>query len=320
MWKTVLRRFLVMIPQLFILSVIVFFVAKLLPGDPFSGLLTPETSAAAIDAMREKLGLNDPWYIQYINWLKKVFHGDFGISYQYRIPVFKVIGERIWNSFRLSLITLILTYLIALPMGILSGRYVGTKIDKAITLYNFISFSIPSFVLGILLLWLFGYQLKLFPTSGSASFSGNASFIAYQWDKFYHALLPAITGALLGTVGITRYLRNEIIDAKYSEYVKTALSKGIPMKYVYRHHIIRNSLLPIAATFGYQITGLLSGSVFLETIFGYPGMGQLFINSIGGRDYSVIIVLILLYGFLTLLGTLLSDIILSIVDPRIRIQ
>lgn len=320
MWKTIVRRFLLMIPQLFFVSIIVFAIAKLLPGDPFSGMIDPNISPARIEELRIKLGLYDPWYVQYIRWIKNISHGDFGVSYTFKVPVLSVINDRIWNSFRLSLVTLILTYALALPFGILSGKYEGSRIDKYITLYNFISFSIPSFVLGILLLWLFGYKLRWFPTSGSASFGIVPGSFKYYIDKFYYTLLPGITGALLSTVGITRYLRNEIIDSKYSEYVKTALSKGIPMKYVYRNHIIRNSLLPIAATFGYQITGLLSGSVFLETIFGYPGMGQLFISSIGNRDYSVITILILLYGFLTLLGTLLSDIILSIVDPRIRIQ
>ncbi len=142
----------------------------------------------------------------------------------------------------------------------------------------------------------------------------------WYWSKFYHIILPAITYAILGTTGIIQYLRSEIIDAKSLDYVRTARSKGIPMKKVYSKHIFRNSLLPIAAFLGFTITGLLGGSIFIETIFGYPGMGQLFITSIVTRDYSVITALVMLYGFLTLLGSLLSDIIMSIVDPRIRIE
>lgn len=320
MWKTSLRRFLIMIPQLFILSIFVFIVAKMLPGDPFTGLLTPEISYESIIELRQKLGLNDPLYVQYIRWIKNVFRGDFGISYVYKLPVITLIGERIWNTFLLSLLTLILTYLLAIPFGILSGKYDGSRIDKAITLYNFISYSIPTFVLAILSLWLFGYQLRLFPTSGSVSLGMIPGTFSYWLDKFYHALLPALTTAVLSTVGITRYLRNEIIDAKTSEYVKTAKSKGLSENLIYKNHIFRNSLLPIATFFGYQITGLLGGSIFIESIFGYPGMGQLFVQAITGRDYSIILILIMFYGFLTLLGTLLSDIILTIVDPRIRIQ
>lgn len=133
-------------------------------------------------------------------------------------------------------------------------------------------------------------------------------------------LLPAMTYAILGTTAVIQYLRSEIIDAKSMDYVRTARSKGIPIKKVYSRHIFRNSLLPIAAFLGFTITGLLGGSIFIETIFGYQGMGQLFIQSISSRDYSVITALVLLFGFLTLLGSLLSDIIMSIVDPRIRID
>lgn len=133
-------------------------------------------------------------------------------------------------------------------------------------------------------------------------------------------LLPALSYALIATTGTVQYLRNEIIDAKTQDYVRTARAKGVPTKKVYSHHIFRNSLLPIAAFFGFQITGLLGGSVMIETVFAYPGMGSLFIESINSRDYSVITTLVLLYGLLTLMGSLLSDIIMSIVDPRIRID
>ena len=144
--------------------------------------------------------------------------------------------------------------------------------------------------------------------------------MGYFWSKVYHLILPAITYAFLATTSIIQYLRSEIIDAQTQDFVKTARSKGIPMNKVYTRHIFRNSLLPIAAFLGFSITGILGGSVFIETIFGFPGMGQLFIQSIMGRDYSVITALVMLYGFLALLGSLLSDIILSIVDPRIRIE
>ena len=142
----------------------------------------------------------------------------------------------------------------------------------------------------------------------------------YVFSKMYHMLLPAITYAILGTTAIIQYLRTEVIDAKTMDYVRTARSKGVPVRKVYTRHIFRNSLLPIAAFFGFTITGLLGGSIFIETIFGFPGLGQLFILSILSRDYSVITALVMLYGFLALLGSLLSDIIMSIVDPRIRIE
>lgn len=320
MWKTVLRRILIMIPQIIVLSILVFILAKMMPGDPFSGLIDPNVSLARIEELRQQLGLNDPWHIQYIRWIKNLLHGDLGISYTYKLRVSTLIGQRGVNTFILSLFSVILSYSIAIPLGILAGRYNGSKLDKIVILYNYISYAIPTFVLSILMLWLFGYTLRIFPTSGSVDLGVEPGTIHYYINRFYHIILPSITYALLSTVGTIQYLRNEVIDAKQMDYVKTARSKGVPVNKVYTKHIFRNSLLPIAAFFGYTITGLLGGSVFIETIFGYPGMGQLFISSIGARDYSVITTLILMYGLLTLTGTLLSDIILSIVDPRIRIE
>lgn len=320
MWKTVLRRTLIMIPQLIILSLLIFILAKLMPGDPLSGLVDPNISPETIDALREKLGLNDPWHVQYVEWVKNMFQGDFGISYTYKLPVLYLIGQKANNTLLLSIFSVILSYSISIPLGMLAGRYNGSRLDKFVTLYNFISYAVPTFVLSLLMLWLFGYVLQWFPTSGSVDLGIEPGTFKYFLNRVYHVILPAFTYALLSTVGTIQYLRNEVIDAKQQDYVRTARSKGVPVSKVYSKHIFRNSLLPIAAFLGYTITGLLGGSIFIETIFGYPGMGQLFISSISSRDYSVITVLVLMYGTLTLIGTLLSDIILSIVDPRIRIE
>ncbi|MGX9135509.1 oligopeptide ABC transporter permease [Rummeliibacillus sp. JY-2-4R] len=320
MWKTIIRRVLIMIPQLFVLSLVVFILAKFMPGDPFSGLITPDTDPNRIEELRQQAGFYDPWYVRYWHWLINIFHGDFGDSYTFKMSVASLIGERGLNTFWLSLVSVFLVYLIAIPLGVIAGRYQNSLKDKTIVLYSFISYAIPTFVLALIFLYIFGYQLSWFPTSGTVDVDKDPGTIGYFWSKVYHLLLPAITYAVLGTTGIIQYLRSEIIDAKTQDYVKTARSKGIPMKKVYSRHIFRNSLLPIAAFLGFTITGLLGGSVFIETIFGFPGMGQLFIQSISARDYSVITTLVMLYGFLTLLGSLLSDIIMSIVDPRIRIE
>ncbi|QQK09036.1 oligopeptide ABC transporter permease [Miniphocaeibacter halophilus] len=319
MWKTILRRFLVMIPQLFILSIMIFVLAQFMPGDPFTGLITPDTDAATIERLREEAGLNDPVHIQYINWIKNAAKGDLGRSYTQQLPVTKVIGSRVANTFSLSLLSLVLMYAIALPLGIIAGRYNGSRIDKVITSYNFIALAIPGFVLYLVMLLIFGYRLGWFPTSGTVSTSGLTG-ITYMLDRLYHMILPALCYAVLTTTSTIQYLRNEIVDAKSQDYVRTARSKGVPIKTVYNKHIFRNSLLPIAAFFGFQITGLLAGSVMIETVFAYPGMGSLFIDSVTQRDYSVMTALVLLYGLLTLIGSLVSDIIMSIVDPRIRIE
>lgn len=320
MWKTIVRRVLIMIPQLFVLSLLIFIMAKQMPGDPFTGMITPETDPSRVEELRELAGLNNPWYEQYADWIVNAVQGDLGKSYTYQIKVSTLIGERALNTFWLSLVSVVLLYLLAIPLGVLAGRYQDSFLDKTIVLYSFITYAIPTFVLALIFLFIFGYQLHWFPTVGSVDIKYDSGTAGYIWSKLYHMLLPSITTAVLGTTGVIQYLRSEIIDSKALDYVRTARSKGIPVSKVYSKHIFRNSLLPIAAFLGFTITGLLTGSIFIETIFGYPGMGQLFISSISSRDYSVITALVMLYGFLTLLGSLLSDIIMSIVDPRIRID
>lgn len=320
MWKTIIRRILVMIPQLFVLSLLIFIMAGFMPGDPFTGMITPDTDPARIEELRQQAGFYDPWYQQYFRWITNAAQGEFGKSYTYKLPVSELIGDRALNTLWLSLLSVFLLYLIAIPLGVLAGRFQESFLDKTVVLYSFISYAIPVFVLSLVFLFFFGYKLQWFPTSGTVDIKYDSGTLGYVWSKVYHILLPAITTAVLGTTSVIQYLRTEIIDAKSMDYVRTARSKGIPIKKVYTKHIFRNSLLPIAAFLGFTITGLLGGSIFIETIFGYPGMGQLFIQSISGRDYSVITALVMLYGFLILLGSLLSDIIMSIVDPRIRID
>ena len=320
MWKTIIRRFLIMIPQLFVLSLLIFILASFMPGDPFTGKIDPNTDPKRIEELRELYGLNDPWYQQYYRWISNAAQGELGKSYTYNRPVTAIIGERAYNTFWLSLVTTIMLYAIAVPLGVVAGRYQNSLADRAIVMYSFITYAIPTFVLALFFIYFFGFTLDWFPTTGSVDIRKDPGTFGYFISKVYHLILPAFTAAILGTTGVIQYLRSEIIDAKAMDYVRTARSKGVPQNKVYTRHIFRNSLLPIAAFLGFTITSLLGGSIFIETIFGYPGMGHLFIQAIGSRDYSIITALVMLYGFLTLLGSLLSDIIMTIVDPRIRIE
>lgn len=319
MWKTILRRVLIMIPEVIILSLLVFILAKAMPGDPFTGTISPHTSAEHIHQLKAAAGLYDPWYQQYWNWIVHLFHGNLGQSFEYQEPVTAIIGARAINTLWLATFTMILTYAIGIPLGIYAGRNEGKFSDNVIRVYTYVTMSIPFFVILVIGLWIFGYVLGWFPTTGSVSGTANG-FLPTIGSRLQHIILPGLLAAFFGTVNIVQYLRSEVIDAKGSDYVKTARSKGVPMKDVFNHHIFRNSLLPIAAFSGYSITGLLSGSLFTEMVFSYPGMGLLFLNAISYRDYTVMTALVLLYGLLNLLGTLISDVILTIVDPRIRIQ
>ncbi|SET51524.1 peptide/nickel transport system permease protein [Oceanobacillus limi] len=320
MWKFTVRRILIMIPQIILLSVLVFIMAKMMPGDALSGMVDPNVDPERLDEIRENLGWNDPWHIQYADWVGGVFQGDLGQSFRFKMPVTEIIGQRIVNTFWLSVATLVFTYLISIPLGITSGRYNDSLLDQAITSYTYIGFATPLFIFALVMLWVFGFMLGWFPTSGSVAPGLEPGTFEYVMSKIYHLILPAFSMALITTVNTVQYLRSEIIDTKQKDFILTARAKGASESRVYNRHILRNSLLPIAAFFGFEITGLIGGTVFVENIFGYPGMGQLFLESITLRDYSVVTSVVLLFGIASILGALLSDIILSLVDPRIRIK
>mgnify|MGYP001500450863 CR=1 FL=1 len=307
-------------PQIVLLSILIFIMAQFMPGDALTGQVDPNVPPEIKAEIRERLGLNKPWYEQYADWVGGALQGDFGQSFRFKMPVSELIGQRIVNTFWLSLATLILTYLIGIPLGIISGRYNDTWLDQAITGYTYLGFATPLFIFALVMLWVFGYQLGWFPTSGSVAPGMSPGSWDYVLSKLQHLLLPSLSMALIGTVGTVQYLRSEIVDTKQRDFIITARAKGASESRVYNRHIFRNSVLPIAAFIGWEITGLISGTIFIEKIFGYPGMGALFLESILMRDYSVVTALVLLFGIAAILGALLSDIILSIVDPRIRIK
>jgi len=318
--RTIIRRFLLLIPQLLALSITIFILAQFMPGDALSGLVDPDVSPEDIQQIRTELGLDRPWFIQYINWMQGIFRGDFGRSWFYARPVVQVIGDRLPNTIRLSFLTATFTYLLAVPLGLLAGRYRETLLDRFIVGYTFFAMAMPTIIFALINIFLFGFRLRWFPVVGSVDITLEPGTVSFWLSRLHHLILPALTGALLGTVSIINILRNEIIDNENADYVTTARSKGVPNNKVYTKHIFRNASLPLASGFGFAITGLLSGSVFIERIFGFPGMGNLFITSITVRDFPTANALIMIYGFIGIVGVLLSDIFITIADPRIRIK
>lgn len=228
MWKTILRRVLLMIPQVIILSILIFMLAKAMPGDPFTGLINPNQDPAVIEQMRQAAGLNDPWYVQYFRWIGNALQGDFGQSFLYKRSVSDLIGERIVNTLYLSILTVIITYLIAVPLGMLAGRYQNSFLDKAVVIYNFFSFAVPLFIFGLIMLFVFGYRLGWFPTSGSQTLGIQGGFFTQLIDRMKYIILPSITQAFLATAVTIQYLRSEVIDSKSLDFVRTARSKGVP--------------------------------------------------------------------------------------------
>ncbi len=320
----ILRRTLIMIPQLLLLSLIIFMLAKAMPGDAVTGAFmeNPNVTPEQIEKIREKYGLNDPWYVQYgrLDW-QCSYKVTLVMSYIHQATSY-ITSWRVELQIRCCYryCTLIVTYLIAIPLGIIAGRWTNTWADKMIVTYNYFAFATPLFVFALLMLFLFSFVLGWFPIGGSVDIRVEKWYMGLFRSKVKHLVLPVMSGALLFTFGTIQYLRNDIIDTKLKDFVKTARAKGVPEGRVYTRHILRNSLLPIAAFLGYEITGLIAGSVFIEMIFSYPGLGQLFIQSISRRDFTVVTALVMISGTAAIVGTMLSDIILSIVDPRIRID
>jgi peptide/nickel transport system permease protein len=321
MLKYTLRRILGMIPMLFLISVVVFSLAKLMPGDSLSGEIDPNnTDPAYIEEMREKLGYYDPLHEQYLTWIGNFLQGDFGKSTRYKIPASDIISERLPNTIFLGFSSILITYVLAFIMGIYAGRKPYTLGDNAIATANYIGLALPSFIAGVFAIYIFSFNLGWFPSNGSVDISTTEGTVAYWLSRIHHVLLPALVLGLLSTASYTQFLRNDIIENSRKDYVRTARAKGTPESKIYNQHILRNSIIPLITFLGFDIVALVGGAIITETIFTYPGIGQLFLNSVGQRDYPVLMALTMMFSFLTLFGNLIADVLYGIVDPRIRLD
>ncbi|MCD8796770.1 ABC transporter permease [Staphylococcus sciuri] len=318
MTTLIIRRLLLMIPLLFLISIVIFALAKMQPGDTFTGQKLPNVSSKYYEEQREKLGLNDPLHKQYLTWGNKILHGELGDSIRYKRPVMDLVKERMPNTILLGVISLVITYMIAFPLGIISGRKPYSLYDYSIQVLNYLMLAIPSFVAGVFAIYVFAFQLGWFPFSGSVEIGLEEGSLSYYISKLYHAILPGMILGLLSTASYIQFLRNDIIEVSRKDYIRTARSKGLSESKIYNKHILRNSIIPIVTFFGSDVLSVFGGAVITESIFSYPGIGKLLIESIGGKDYPLMMSLLLFFSFLGLLANLISDISYSLVDPRIK--
>ncbi|WP_010283372.1 oligopeptide ABC transporter permease [Bacillus timonensis] len=321
MLKFALRRILGMIPVLLLISIVVFALAKLMPGDSLSGEIDPtNTDPQYIEEMRGKLGYNDPIHIQYFRWISDFVQGDFGTSSRYKMPVSDVIAERLPNTILLGVSALIITYILAFIMGMYSGRKPYTVGDNLISGGNYFALAIPSFVAAIVAIYFFSFQLGWFPSGGSSEVGLMEGTFEYWMSRLHHVLLPALVLGAFSTASYTQFLRNDVIENSRKDFVRTARAKGTKESTIYNKHILRNSIIPLVTFFGFDLAALIGGAIITETIFTYPGIGSLFLNSVSQRDYTVLMSLTMLLSSLTLIGNLIADILYGIVDPRIRLD
>ncbi|WP_108670052.1 oligopeptide ABC transporter permease [Peribacillus acanthi] len=320
MLQYTLRRILGMIPLIILISVVVFSLAKMMPGDALTGKIDPLNSDPEyIEDMREKMGLNDPIYVQYFRWMGGVVKGDFGDSFIHKREVSELVASRLPNTILLGIMSLMITYMLAFLMGRYSGRHAYSVGDYGISAINYLALAIPSFVAALVVIYVFAIKLGWVPASGSVSFDSEIGTFGYYLDKLKHTLLPALVLGAMSTASYTQFLRNDMIESARKDYVRTARAKGTSESTIFNKHILRNSVIPIVTLLGFDIANIFGGAVIIESIFTYPGVGSLFVESVNARDYSVMMAVTMMLTILTLIGNLIADLLYGLVDPRIRL-
>jgi len=317
-----LKRILWMIPVLFGITVISFGVMHLAPGDitTLETSLNPQSGQAAREKLREAYNLDEPLHVQYGLWLKRVVQLDFGRSFSSdNRPVLEKIGDRLPITLAINIASLVLIMAVAIPVGVVSAVRQNTWLDRSLTVIVFLAFAIPGFWLALLLMVLFGVQLGWLPVSGMHGYTyEQLDFWGKLADTASHLVLPVVVSAFAGVAAFSRYVRSNMLEVIRQDYVLTARAKGLPERTVIFRHALRNALLPVITLLGLSVPGLIGGSVIFETIFGIPGMGQLFFNSVLMRDYPVVMGILVIGAVLTLLGNLLADLAYAWADPRVR--
>ncbi len=320
MIKYILKRLLHMIPVLLIISMVIFGITKLAPGDSVGMGLDPRATAESIERQREALGLNDPVPVQYIKWLGRVVTGNFGESSKYMQPIINVVPERMWNSFILNIVVYIVAFMLSIPIGIISAVKQYSTFDSFWTVFSIVGISMPSFFFGLLLIYVFSAKLGWFPFSGKQTPGLNATGFAAFKDLMMHITLPAVVLILGSLASTVRYTRTSMLEVIKQDYVRTARSKGLNERVVIYKHAFRNALIPIITLVGAYIPALFSGAAILERTFVWPGIGNMLVSAVFDRDYNLVIGLNVFFAFLTLMGNLLADIGYAIVDPRVKVD
>ncbi|MCY0900801.1 MAG: ABC transporter permease [Firmicutes bacterium] len=306
------RRILLTIPVLFLISVIVFSLLHLIPGDPARVILGQDATPAALQALRVQLGLTRPLWLQYVLWIGGVFHGNLGNSLQTGLPVAMLIGQALPVTVELAIGTIIVSGLIAIPLGIYAAVHKGRLADLITVFGASIGLSIPPFWLGIMLLLLFTVHFHLFPSSGFVPFFQNPI------QNLQSMFLPVVATAVREAAVLLRMMRASLVEVLGADFIRTARAKGIVWRVVVVRHAVRNALVPVLTQSGLQVAGLLGGLVITETIFSLPGFGSLLVNSIFSRDYTIIQGSALVAALLVVGVNLVTDLCYGLIDPRIR--
>ncbi|WP_192798383.1 ABC transporter permease [Brucella intermedia] len=312
MVRYILQRFVGMAVVMFLVVTIVFVIVRVTPGDPAAVMLGPDASAQDIADLRARLGLDQSLVIQYFYYIGQLLKGDFGQSIFLNMPVGAALLDRAEPTFFLTVLSLLIACIIALPVGVYAAYRRGSFVDQAATTVAMLAASIPSFWLGLILMQFFAVRLNLFPVSG---YGGPGSSFT---DRMYHLILPAIALGLVSSALILRFTRASMLDVLGDDYIRTARAKGLIERRVIMKHALKNALIPILTVIGLTAAVLISGAVVTETVFGLPGVGNLVVSAVLRRDYPVIQGALLVIAGLYVLINFIIDMLYLFVDPRVR--
>ena len=322
MWKYIVRRLLQMIPIIFGISIIIFLIVHLEPGNYIQmQAQAAHMSPDQIKHLEDLYGVNDPLYISYFKWMRGILlHFDFGDSFVYKSPVTTVLFTFIGTSLKLSIPALIIELIVAIPLGIVSATRQYSKTDMTLTFLAFIGISLPSFFLACILQNIFAINLGIMPLQGLTT--SGTSYTGFQdiLDQVVHLVMPVIVLAVMSIGSMMRYSRMSMLEVVHQDYIRTARAKGLSEGKVVYKHALRNAMIPIITLLGLSIPGLISGAIITETLFAIPGIGYVSFSSVTNRDYPVLMGFCMLITIVTLISNLLSDICYALVDPRVKLK
>lgn len=323
MSRYAIRRVLQAIPLLVVLSVLLFMLVRAAPGGPLAQAeRNPSITAEQLEKVRERLGLNQPLYVQYGQWMSKILlEGDLGNSIKSNRPVSTMIGERIPNTLLLVGIAFLLTLIVAIPIGAFSARYQYSLFDYIATTFTFAGQSVPIYWLGLMAILFFYVRLDnpftgtpLLPSGGMYSIGGPKTLS----DLLWHMIMPVTTLSLAWTAWYSRFFRASMLEVLHADYIRTARSKGLPERRVIYNHALRNAIMPLITMIALDLPSLFAGALFVETIFSWPGMGRLFWEAARGRDYPVLLGVIMINAGVIVVANIFADLLYSFIDPRVR--
>ena len=315
MRKYILKRLLSMIPAVFVVSVVIFLIIHLTPGDPAAVMLGDQADPEAIAALREALGLNDPLPVQYLRWLGGVLQGDLGQSLYSDESMISMLLSHLGPTLSLTVFALAISLIVAVPLGILAARKRGALADNAISVFSMIGISMPSFLLGLLLMLVFAVTLRWLPAAGYKTLAedGMAEHLRYL-------VMPAIALGFMEAGLILRMTRSSMLEVLGSDYIRMAKAKGEKSLAITCKHAFKNALIPIVTPVGQTFMGLLSGATVVESIFNIPGIGKMTITAVQQRDYEVVQAVVLFISMINIVVCLVIDLIYAAIDPRVRLS